>query len=79
MSPIKTLLSCLFNARPHPESLLRGEGELLATVLMIPTQRGLDALMKTLLRSNAASAPGGESHGEVGRSFVLNHINLQLC
>jgi hypothetical protein len=54
----------LFNARPHPGPLPRGEGESSAAAGPIWSRRLLDARPRKQRRLFAIPSPGGEGQGE---------------
>jgi len=61
----------LFNARPHPGPLPRGEGESFAASLENLSLDLPQALTNDLNRPIAVPSPGGEGQGEGGRQNIL--------
>ena len=57
----------LFNARPHPGPLPRGEGELFAGFNLYRSRRLPEACPDDQWRPHAVPSPGGEGQGEGSR------------
>ena len=60
----------LFNTRPHPGPLPRGEGESLAVSLANLRLDSRGAITSYRGRSQSVPSPGGEGQGEGGRPTI---------
>ncbi|MEK7677089.1 MAG: leucine-rich repeat domain-containing protein, partial [Verrucomicrobiota bacterium] len=61
----------MWNARPHPGPLPRGEGESFSVSWNVVSQCPPDALSQKLDRATATPSPGGEGRGEGERQTIL--------
>jgi hypothetical protein len=63
-------MKSMFNTRPHPGPLPRGEGESLAASLINGWLDSRGAIADYRNRSLAVPSPGGEGQGEGGRHTI---------
>jgi len=61
----------LFNSRPHPGPLPRGEGGLFAGFRPYWSRRWLEARSTTQGRPSVIPSPGGEGQGEGSRHTII--------
>lgn len=79
MSSVKTFLKSLFNARPHPGPLPRGEGESFAVPRKNTWVDSRGGQTNNTARPITVPSPSGAGQGEGGRSSHFDQINSKLC